>query len=205
MGFYSKYILPKAIDYACGLKPAMLQRAKIIPLAQGKVLEIGVGTGLNLSFYDKDKISHLTGIDPSLETWQQGHIDPNDLPYDFDFVKAFAENLPLDNNSMDTVVVTYSFCTIPDTQTALQEIRRVLKPQGKLLFCEHGKAPDPATQKWQNLINPIWKRFGGGCNLNRNIPELLELGGFEFSNLESMYLPGWKPASFNYWGTAQIR
>ena len=203
MKLYNKYILPNVINWACKQKPSMKQREKIIPFASGNVLEIGIGSGLNFSFYDKAKVNHLIGIDPSQETWNKIRFDIKKLPFDFDFIKALAELIPLDNNSIDTVVITYTLCTIPETNKALTEIRRVLKPSGKLLFCEHGKAPDEVILKWQNRINPIWKHVGGGCNLNRDIPAIIKNNGFKMRNLETMYIPGWKPASFNYWGTAE--
>ncbi|MFT6204947.1 MAG: SAM-dependent methyltransferase [Spirosomataceae bacterium] len=114
-----------------------------------------------------------------------------------------AENIPEDDNSFDTIVITYTLCTIMDTNKALEEMRRVLKPNGKLIFCEHGKAPDKATQKQQSFINPLWKRLGGGCNLNKDIPLIIEGNGFKMIDSNEMYIPGWKPASFNYWGTAK--
>ena len=205
MGFYNKYILPKVIDSACKQNPSMRQREKIIPLAIGNVLEIGIGSGLNLPYYDDKQVNHLLAIDPSLELWKKNRIDPKDIPFDFEFVKAFAENIPSDNNSFDTVVITYTLCSITDINKTFEEIKRVLKPNGKLVFCEHGKAPDKAIEKWQNIINPVWKRFGGGCNLNRDIPLIIENNGLKINGLETMYLPGWKPASFNYWGTAKIK
>ena len=203
MGLYNKYILPNVINWACKQKPSTLQRKKVIPFASGHVLEIGIGSGLNLPFYDKEKIKHLTGTDPSQEIWNKNNIDIQKLPYEFDFIKAFAEQIPIDNNSVDTVVITYTLCTIPDTNKALAEMRRVLKPSGKLLFCEHGKAPDKAILKWQNMINPLWKKIGGGCNLNRDIPAIIQENGFKMRKMETMYIPGWKPGSFNYWGTAE--
>jgi ubiquinone/menaquinone biosynthesis C-methylase UbiE len=203
MGLYNKYILPKVVDWTCKQKPNMRQREKIIPLATGKVLEIGIGSGLNLPIYNNENVKHLTAIDPSKEMWNKNIIDTKKLPFEFEFIQAFAENIPEDYNSFDTVVITYTLCTIPDTNKALEEIRRVLKPNGKLIFCEHGKAPDKVIQKWQNIINPFWKSLGGGCNLNRDIPLIIEKNGFKMNNLETMYIPGWKPASFNYWGTAE--
>jgi ubiquinone/menaquinone biosynthesis C-methylase UbiE len=205
LGLYNKFILPKAINWACKQKPHMLQRAKVIPLASGNVLEIGVGSGLNLPFYDKEKIKHITAIDPSKELWNKNVVDIKNLPFELEFKQAFAENIPEDSNSFDTVVLTYTLCTIPDLYNAFEEIRRVLKLNGKLIFCEHGKAPDKAIQTWQNMINPLWKRIGGGCNLNRDIPLIIEGNGFKMNTMESMYIPGWRPASFNYWGTAGIK
>ncbi|WP_223442376.1 class I SAM-dependent methyltransferase [Polaribacter litorisediminis] len=182
----------------------MRQRMKVIPLAAGNILEIRVGSGLNLPIYDKEKVTHLTAIDPSREIWQKNSIDVQNLPFEFAFTEAFAENIPEDNNQFDAVVITYALCTISDTKRALEEVRRVLKPNGKLIFCEHGKAPDKVTQQWQHSINPIWKRLGGGCHLNKDIPFIIQENGFKIKTLEKMYIPGWKPASFNYWGTAEV-
>jgi len=205
MNLYNKYILPKAVNWACKQKPMSFQRKKIIPFAEGNVLEIGIGSGLNLPFYSKDKVKHLTAIEPSLETWNKSIVNLEKLPFEFEFHQAFAENIPAGNNSFDTVVLTYTLCTIKDTLKSLEEIRRVLKSNGKLLFCEHGKAPDKSIQKWQNRINPLWKIVGGGCNLNKDIPKLIKGNGFTLKEMETMYIPGWKPASFNYWGAAKIR
>ena len=203
MNLYNKYILPKAIDWACSQKPSMKQREKIIPLASGNVLEIGVGSGLNLPYYTKNLLK-LTAIDPSKELWLKNRIKTKNLAFKFEFIIAEAENIPLPTASFDSVVITYTLCTIPNLNKAFSEIRRVLKPTGKLLFCEHGKAPDKFVQKYQTIINPFWKRIGGGCNLNRDIPTIIQNNGFKINKLETMYLPGWKPASFNYWGVAEI-
>lgn len=204
MGLYNKYILPKAINWACDQKPNRIQRKKIIPLASGNVLEIGIGSGLNLPFYTS-KVNTLTAIDPSIELWNKTLINTSELPFNFEFILASAEDIPLSDNKFDTIVITYALCTIPNLSKAFLEIKRVLKPTGKLLFCEHGKAPDRSVQKYQNIINPVWKKIGGGCNLNRNIPSIIENNGFTIHKLETMYLPGWKPASYNYWGIAKIK
>lgn len=205
MGLYDKYVLPNAIVWACKQKSSMKQREKIIPLASGNVLEIGIGSGLNLPFYDKNKVTHLTAIDPSAAIWKKNSFDTNTLGFEFDFIEAFSENIPAANNNFDTVVITYALCTIQDTDKAFDEIKRVLKKDGKLLFCEHGKAPDKKIVRWQNMLNPFWKKIGGGCNLNRDIPFIIEHNGFKILKLEKMYIPGWKPASFNYWGIAEIK
>jgi len=202
MNLYNKYILPQVVNWACKQETNMRQRIKVIPLAKGNVLEVGVGSGLNLAIYDSKNVKRLTAIDPSKEMWAQNVVDTEKLGFVFSFAEAAAENIPEEDNSFDTVVITYTLCTISDTKKALAEMRRVLKPSGKLIFCEHGIAPDKATQKQQNLINPLWKRLGGGCNLNKDIPLLIKENGFKIANLEEMYIPGWKPASFNYWGTA---
>ncbi len=205
MGLYDKYVLPNAIVWACKQKSNMKQREKIIPLASGNVLEIGIGSGLNLPFYNKNKVTDLTAIDPSAAIWKKNSFDTNTLGFEFDFIEAFSENIPAANNSFDTVVITYALCTIQDTDKAFDEIKRVLKKDGKLLFCEHGKAPDKKIVRWQNMLNPFWKKIGGGCNLNRDIPFMIERNGFKILKLEKMYIPGWKPASFNYWGIAEIK
>ena len=202
MKFYDKHILPKVLHWTCKQRPNMIQREKIVPSAFGNVLEVGIGSGLNVSFYDKSKVKSLTGIDPSEENWKENNIDVQNLSFEFNFIKAFAENIPADNNSFDSAVVTYALCTIPDLTKAFEELRRVIKPNGKLFFCEHGKAPDKAVERWQNLINPIWKKFGGGCNLNRDIPKIITSNGFKIKHMESMYIPGLKFETFNYWGTA---
>ncbi len=203
MGLYNKYILPKVIHYACKKDSTSRQRQKVVPLAKGNVLEIGVGSGLNLPFYNQSNVKHLTAIDPSEDLWKMNKNNTQNFKFGFEHIKAFAENIPADNNSFDTAVITYTLCSISDTNKALEEIRRVLKPDGNLMFCEHGKAPDKAVQKWQNMINPVWKKLGGGCNLNKDIPLLLKNNGFKITELNTMYLPGWKPAGFNYWGIAE--
>jgi ubiquinone/menaquinone biosynthesis C-methylase UbiE len=187
---------------ACGLKPAMKQREKVVPLAEGRVLEIGIGTGLNIPFYKSSRVDHLWGLDPSAEMWSIAEKNALQHHIDVEFIQSGAESIPLDNNSADTVVMTYTLCTIGVVSSALNEIRRVLKPGGKLIYCEHGKAPDKNVERWQNRLNSTWNILGGGCNLNRPIAQLLEQSGFKSPDMKTMYLPGWKPASFNYWGTA---
>ena len=200
---YEKYVLPKVIHCVCGLKPMMRQRDKVVPQASGTVLELGIGSGLNLSYYDDKQVSHLIGIDPTPDMGQlTKRIDRSTLSVEF--IKCGAEDLPIDDHQIDTVVATYTFCTIPDIFSAFAEVRRVLKPTGKLLFVEHGLAPDVPIQKNQHRINPIWRRIAGGCHLNRDIPHLMKLGGFKIDHLEEMYLPGWKPATFNVWGSAHL-
>lgn len=202
MGIYNKYILPQVVHFTCGQKPAMKQRQKIVPRAYGRVLEIGIGSGLNIPYYDQGRVEHLWGLDPSEEMWAIAAQNAKSHHLDAEPLRAAADAIPLDDNAADSVVITYTLCTIPDARPALEEVRRVLKPRGILLFCEHGEAPDLAVRMMQNLANPLWKSLGGGCHLNRPIPALLEQSGFRCSELNSMYIPGWKPACFNYWGTA---
>ncbi len=205
VSLYDKYLLPKLVHLACSQQHTMRQRAKVVPLAAGHVLEVGIGTGLNIPFYDSGLVTHLWGLDPSTEIWSIAQKNAREHHIDAEFIHAGAEDIPLDDNCADTVVMTYTLCSIPSVHTAMAEIRRVLKPGGKLLFCEHGKAPDEAVLRWQNRLNPVWTVFSGGCNLHRPIPEILERGGFRSSDMQTMYLPGWKPAAFNYWGTATCR
>jgi ubiquinone/menaquinone biosynthesis C-methylase UbiE len=202
MGFYTKYILPRASHFLCSTKPVRHQRKKIVPLAQGHVLEVGIGSGLNLPFYAADKVKHLWGLDPSKESWILAQPAVTQAEFDVEFIEGVAEEIPLEDGSADTVVVTYTLCSIPEILSALREMRRILKQGGQLIFCEHGTAPDESVRRWQNRLNPIWKRLGGGCNLNLPIPSLLKQAGFRIRAMETMYIPGWKPACFNYWGTA---
>jgi len=202
MGLYDRYILPPFINLACSSKPNMKQREKVIPLAEGEVLEIGVGSGLNLSFYDAGKVRKIWGLEPSegMRRIARKRLVGSEL--DVEMIDLPGEEIPLDTNSVDTVVVTYTLCTISDAPRALRGMRRVLRPGGKLLFCEHGAAPDDSVRRWQDRLNPTWRRFAGGCNINRDIPGLLESSGFRVVVDERMYIPGVKILSYNYWGSA---
>ena len=202
MGFYDRHILPRVINLACGMTPIRHQRRKIVPEAQGRVLEVGIGSGLNLPFYDPARVERLWGLEPSPEMRRYAAKTAAGTPFPVEFIDLPGETIPLDDGSVDTVVITYTLCTIPDALRALGEMRRVLKPDGRLLFCEHGRAPDEAVRRWQDRLTPLWKRIGGGCHLNRDIPALLHQGGFQPFRLETAYLPGPKPMSFNYWGAA---
>lgn len=205
MGFYDKYFLPRFINCACGTKPIMKQREKVVPRAEGTVLEIGIGTGLNLPFYDPEKVERLIGLDPSEKSWELAAKRAAHLDFDVEFIGLPGEEIPLHDASVDTVLVTYSLCTIPDPIAALRGMARVLRPGGKLIFCEHGRAPDARVVTWQDRINPVWRRLAGGCHLNRDIPGVLQQGGFEISDLQQDYLPGTpKFAGFNYWGAALL-
>ena len=202
MGIYSKYFLPKIVHWACSLKPQMKQREKVIPLARGQVLEIGIGSGLNLPYYDATKVTRLWGLEPSPEMVRIAAAMVHSVGFPVEFIGLPGDEIPLDDNSVDTVVTTYTLCSISDTEPALRQMARILRPGGQLIFCEHGSAPDESVRAWQNRVTPIWKRLAGGCHLNRNIPSVLEQGGFKVVDLETMYIPGWRPASFNFWGSA---
>ena len=204
MGFYDKYILPRFLNCACGTKPINYQRDKIVPLAKGIVLDIGIGSGLNIPFYNKSNIYHLYGLDPSEELLKIAKSVAKKNELKVEFLQCGAEAIPLPDKSIDTVLITYTMCTIPDIKLSNSEIMRVLKPEGQLLFCEHGLAPDKNIAKWQRRINPIWSKIAGGCNLNRDIPKLITSSGFKISNMEEMYLPSTpKFAGYNYWGVAK--
>lgn len=203
MGFYRKHILPRATHFACSLQPPMQQRARVVPLAAGRVLEIGIGSGLNLPFYAPGMVEHLWGLDPSRELWALAQANRESVDFDVEFIEAPAACIPLASASADSVVITYTLCTIPEVLPALEEVRRVLKPGGRLLFCEHGAAPDLPVRRVQDRLNPVWRVLAGGCNLNRQVPALLEQGGFRIDELQAGYITGWKPVSFNYWGTAR--
>ena len=204
MGLYGKYILPKIVHLTCSMKPNMRQREKVVPLARGRVLEVGVGSGLNFPYYDASRVTKVWGLDPSLEMTRMAEKAADSVSFEVEFIGLPGEEIPLEDNSVDTVVITYTLCSIPETGPALRQMARVLNPGGKLIFCEHGAAPDASVRRWQDRINPVWKRLGGGCHLNRAIPSLIEEGGFRIEEMETMYIPGWRPASFNYWGAAGL-
>lgn len=202
MGLYGRFVLPKLVDLACRTSTVARQRPKIIPKATGTVLELGFGSGLNIPFYDGTLVRRVLALEPSKEMWARAEGIVRSAPFEVEHLEASAEEVPLADGSADTVVATYTLCTVPDLVVALREIRRVLKPGGALVFCEHGAAPDEEVRRWQDRLNPIWSRLSGGCNLNRPIPSLLEEGGFRIQEMDTMYLPGWRPVNFNYWGTA---
>ena len=203
MGLYDDYVLPHLIDLACSTKPTRKQREKIVHLAEGDVLEIGFGSGLNLPYYDTDRVRKIFGLEPSqgMRRKAQPNVDASGL--DVEFIDLPGEQIPLEAKSVDTVLITFTLCSIDAAESALEGMRRVLKPGGKLLFCEHGAAPDANVRRWQDRLNPGWKRFSGGCNMNRDIPGLIESSGFRITNDERMYIPGLRILSYNYWGIAK--
>lgn len=184
------------------MKAIAKQREKVVPAAKGKVLEVGMGSGLNLTHYDTNKVEFVWGLEPSEGMRKKAQMNIIASPIDVKWLGLPSEKIPLGDNEADTVVLTYTLCTITGWLEALQEMRRVLKPDGQLLFCEHGLSPDAGIQKWQHRINPMWKVLAAGCNLNREIPDCLEQGGFKIDTLQSDYIPGPKFATYNYWGTA---
>ena len=203
MSIYKDRILPHLVNFACSTKPSQKQREKIVPLASGEVLEVGFGSGLNLPFYDKQKVQKVWGLEPSDGMRRKARPMVEASGLNIEFIDLPGENIPLETNSVDTVLVTYSLCTIPDVVAALDGMRRVLRPGGSLLYCEHGIAPDESVRRWQRRLNPVWSRLAGGCNMNRDIPALLGKGGFEITADDRMYIPGLKMLCYNYWGVAK--
>jgi ubiquinone/menaquinone biosynthesis C-methylase UbiE len=203
MGFYNRWILPQVIEVAMRQKNFVPFRERTAGAAHGRVLEIGIGSGLNLSSYPSG-IETVCGVDPSAELLAKASGRVANVRFPVRLVEASSEKLPLEDRSFDTVVMTFTLCSIPDVAAALLEIRRVLKPEGELLFAEHGRAPDPDVMRWQDRITPVWKRIGGGCHLNRKIDDLVQAAGFRLERLSTGYQKtAPRPFSFFYEGSAR--
>lgn len=205
MSWYEDRVLPRLINVACGTKAVREQREKIVPRATGDVLEIGFGSGLNLPHYDRNKVRHIWGLEPAAGMRRLAAESIGRSGLEVELIDFPSEEIPLADDSVDTVLVTYTLCTIPDVAAALEGMRRVLKPDGQLLFCEHGKAPDQGVAKWQDRANRVWGKIAGGCNINRDIPQMLTAAGFVIEDDNRMYIPGIRALSYNYWGAARIR
>lgn len=203
MSLYEEKVLPRLIALACGTRPTRKQREKIVPHAVGDVLEVGFGNGANLPHYDVDKVRRIWGLEPSAGMRRLAAENIEASGFEVELIDLPGEEIPLDDNTVDTVVITYTLCSIPDVPAALAGVRRVLKPGGALLFCEHGRAPDHGVYKWQKRLNPGWKKLAGGCNIDRDIPALLRGSGFEIEEDNRMYIPGLRVLSYNYWGVAR--
>ena len=206
MGLWDKFIVPPLISCACATKPIMKQREKVVPLATGRVLELGCGSGTNFQFYDASKIERLYALEPSPEMMKRARSEASELGWSerIEFLETGAENVPLEDGSIDTVVITFVLCTIPDWAGALSEVRRVLKPGGKVLFSEHGLSPDQGVAQWQRRIERIWKPLAGGCHLTRDATAMLRDSGFVMDDVHTMYLPSTpKIAGFVSWGQAR--
>jgi len=199
---YERHVLPHLIDFACGMGAVMKTRAQVVPLAEGEVLEIGIGSGLNLSFYDPAKVSRIVGVDPSADMQKLARQRAEQISIPVEMIALELGQIQAEDARFDSIVCTFTLCTIPDAVAALREMRRVLKPGGKLLFSEHGLAPDACVVRWQNRLTPLWKPLAGGCHLNRDIPALLEAGGFTIGQLETSYLKGPRPMTWVYRGWA---
>ncbi|MAJ97883.1 MAG: SAM-dependent methyltransferase [Flavobacteriales bacterium] len=204
MGIYQKYIMPKVLDFLCSTKPIQYQRKKVVHQAYGNILEIGIGTGNNIPFYDKSKVSKIIGLDPSENLSKIAKIKSQKYNLKIEHLKNYAEDLDLKDETIDSVLITYTLCSIENEEKSLSEIKRVLKPDGILIFCEHGLAPDYKISKWQNLLTPISKKLAGGCCLNKNIYNLIQNNGFKFENINKMYIPSTLSLyAYQYWGIAK--
>jgi len=200
---YERLILPRLIACACGAEPIRRQRAKIVPLAYGRVLELGAGGGLNFAFYDPVRVVSVTGVDPSDGLRQRACAAPRPVGLEIEVIDGRAEALPFDDASFDTVVCTFTLCSVASTGATLAEARRVLKPNGTFLFSEHGLAPDLDVARWQRRLEPFWKRLAGGCHLTRPVAAAISASGFRLKRLETMYLPGApRPMGWAEWGRA---
>lgn len=182
----------------------MEQRMRIVPRAQGRVLEIGIGSGLNLALYDPAKVESVVGVDPSEELLALAQPRAAAAAFSVELRAESAERISLPAQGFDTVVVTFTLCSIPDLPAALAEMHRLLKPEGKLLFNEHGRSAEPNIRRWQDRINPLWNKIAGGCNLNRNIEVAIADAGFRIDEIDTGYMPGvpLKIAGFHYLGVA---
>ena len=205
MGLYAKYVLPRFIDLAMRNKDTKRLRADWVPHARGEVLEVGIGSGLNLAFYTQE-VQRVYGVDPSAELQRMARKRTDGSSVKVEFLSQSAEDaLPLPDKTIDTVVMTWTLCSIPDPLKALSQMKRVMKSNGRLIFIEHGRAPDSGVAAWQDRLNPVWKRIGGGCNLNRKIDELLIQAGFRIDELKNSYLPGPRPMTYTYQGFARVQ
>ncbi|MDH1681342.1 class I SAM-dependent methyltransferase [Pseudomonas chengduensis] len=202
MGLYDRHILPHLIDFACGMGAVMKARSQLVPQARGRVLEIGIGSGLNLSFYDPQRVEVVVGVDPSAEMQALARDRAARCQVPVEMIALELGQIQAADASFDDIVCTFTLCTIPDAIAALREMRRVLKPGGRLLFCEHGLAPDLPVVRWQKRLTPLWKPLAGGCHLDRDIPALIEAGGFHIRQLETGYLKGPRPMTHVYRGWA---
>ena len=201
--FYESKVLPKLLTVLCNTKPNHYQRKKVVPLAIGDVVEIGVGPGLNLQYYNLDTVNKVIGIDPSDELNKIAKKNANKVNLDIEFNLSSAESIDLPTSSVDSVVCTFSLCSIPNPQKALKEIYRILKPGGKYYFCEHGLSPDLSTRVFQNVTDIFYPKLSGGCHANRDILKLISESGLKILEKDTMYLPGSvKFLGFNYWGVA---
>jgi ubiquinone/menaquinone biosynthesis C-methylase UbiE len=202
MGLYAKYFLPRLLDFACRNKDVSKLRKQVLPAARGVVVEVGIGSALNLPYYSRD-VDHLYGIDLSPELLRMAGRKTGLVSFPVTLLHQAAEKFPLEDHSVDTVVMTFVLCSIVDSLTALREARRVLRRDGRLIFLEHGLSPEAKIQVWQNRLTPMWNRIAGGCSLNKKIDGLISSGGFAIRDLKNCYLPGPKPVTYVYRGFAE--
>ena len=202
MSLYGRYVLPVLTDIVMRNRAAHAERVRFIPLASGDVLEVGVGSGLNIPVYGT-AVRTLCALDPSPRLLRMARRHAARARFPVTFMQQSAEAIPLADGVVDTVVTTWTLCTIPEPAQALREMRRVLRADGRLIFVEHGRTPDPAVGQWQDRLTPLWRNIAGGCHLNRSIDRLLELGGFEITELDRGYTAGLRVAAYLYRGLAR--
>jgi SAM-dependent methyltransferase len=203
LNFYQRHVLPILIDAGCGSRAIRNLREAVVPKARGRVLELGIGSARNLPYYDANKVVDLVGIDPSREMWARGHKRVANADFPVVHHACELEHAPIEPQSIDSVVITYTLCTLPDPAAVLRALRRFLVPSAVVLFCEHGAAPDVAVRRWQDRLNGVWRAVAGGCNLNRDIPNLLRRTGFLLADCSKDYLPKVpKFLGYHCWGTA---
>jgi ubiquinone/menaquinone biosynthesis C-methylase UbiE len=203
MSFYQRRILPHLVHQSMRQTTFAAYRKRIVPAAEGRVLEIGVGSGLNLPFYS-EQATHMIGLDPSAPLLSMAGKAADRIGRRIELLEASAEEIPLDSRTIDTVVITWTLCSVPDVTGALREIRRILRADGRLLFIEHGRSPDADVRRWQDRLTPLWKRVAGGCHLNRPVPELVTQAGFDIERIETGYMKGPKAMTFMYEGRARL-
>ena len=202
MSLYQRCVLPHLVHLAMRQEALLPFRRRVIGAAEGRVLEVGIGSGLNLPLYGP-RVRAVVGLEPSPELLRMARDRAVTAQIAVELIEASAETIPLDAASIDTVVTTWTLCTIPDAPRALAELRRVLKPGGALLFVEHGRAPGPGVARWQDRLDPLWWRVAGGCHLNRKIDDLISGSGFRIDALANARLPGPRTHTFLYEGRGQ--
>lgn len=206
MSLYDRYLLAPMIDRMCGTREVMDIRREVVPLAEGDVVELGMGSGLNLGLYAPDRVRRVVGIDPGEHITALARERIEACPVEVELLRISGEEIAAEARSFDTAVVTFTFCTIPDVYRAIAEVRRLLKPGGRLLFAEHGLSPEQRLARWQHRVNPLWKALAGGCHLNRNTRRLLEDGGFRITEIrEDHAMPGPRIATWVTRGVAVVR
>jgi ubiquinone/menaquinone biosynthesis C-methylase UbiE len=177
-------------------------RDRVVSNATGRVLEVGIGSGLNLPFYG-NAVAEIIGLEPSPKLVEMANNAARQTPIPLRLIEGTAEAIPIEDHSVDAVMTTWTMCSIPEIQSALKEMRRVLRPGGRLFFVEHGRAPEPGVRWWQDRLTPAWKHLSGGCHLNRAIDELIENAGFRIERPDKGYMRGPKPMTFMYEGSAR--
>jgi len=204
MPFYKDQVYPLLVSALGNPKPIDDIRRRIVPLAQGSVLEIGVGPGVNFTHYDPARVTNVYALEPNPGMLRRAEEQQRQTEVKIEFLDLPGERIPLADASVDTVVSTFTLCTIPGVVEAIQGVRRVLKPGGKLIFFEHGLSPDPAVQRWQKRSEPLFRWAFEGCHVTRDIPALIGKGGFDIEQIDAGYLsPFPKSGSYCWWGVAQ--